>query len=273
MWAPFLGKLPKDLKDLKGAMSAARQVKPKRDQYWADPFLFRKGEELFLFFENFSYAKNRGRISVGRITGEGFEFMGDALVRDYHLSYPFIFKEGDEIYMVPETHKQQRVELWRATEFPLRWELQATALEGSSAVDTTFLKRDGQWWLFCNIANDSFGDHASELHIFKIDGPEMGHIQPHGLNPVVIDSATARNGGRIFERDGRLFRASQNNSYGVYGYGLNLMEIVALSMTDYREEPYIQITPDFQKGVMACHHFDFSGEDFVVDGRKRFGGF
>lgn len=273
MWAPFLGKLPEDLKDLKQAMAAATEVKPGRNQYWADPFLFRQREELFLFFENFSYAKNRGRISVGRIKGRRLELLGDALVRDYHLSYPFIFKEEGETYMIPETHERQRIELWRARDFPLQWELQATALVGSSVVDTTLLKKEGQWWLFCNIANDSFGDHTSDLHIFRIDGPEMAVIEAHKLNPVVIDSSTARNGGRIFERGGRLFRPSQNNSFGVYGYGLNLMEITELSLTDYREEPYLQITPDFRKGVMACHHFDCSGEDFVVDGRKRFGGF
>lgn len=273
VWAPFIGRLPEDLRALPTALRAAREITPKRGQYWADPFLFRSDSGLYLFFENFSYSAQRGRISVGRIEEEGFEFIGDALVRDHHLSYPFLFQEAGEIYMIPETHETRRIEVWRCAEFPLRWELAACALEGTSVVDSTLFKKDDTWWLFCNIAPDSFADHTSELHVFRADGPLLQNLVPHRLNPVIVDSASARNGGRVFERGGKLFRASQNNSYGIYGYGLNLMEITALTLETYREDAFLQLEPDFRKGIVACHHFDLNGEDFVVDGRKRFAGF
>ena len=43
------------------------------------------------------------------------------LERDHHLSYPFLFEHEGVLYMVPETAQAGTVELYRCTEFPLRW--------------------------------------------------------------------------------------------------------------------------------------------------------
>ena len=244
------------------------EITPVGNSYWADPFLFETDGEVFLFFEEFDYGTHRGHISVGRLDGTGFELIGPAHVTPHHLSYPYVFRQGDDIFMMPETHQAGRIEIWRATDFPTGWDLYSTALEGAGAVDCVLKEIDGTWWLFANICRDSFNDHCAELHIFRTDGPALTQIEPHRLNPVVIGSDTARGGGRIFKRNGRWYRSSQDNSGGVYGYALNIMEIEALDIEQYRERRVRHITPDFVPGLIGCHHFDATHGLFVIDTRK-----
>jgi hypothetical protein len=90
---------------------------------------------------------------------------------------------------------------------------------------------------------------------------------------VVTDTRTARNGGRVYRQDGRLFRTSQNNSHGVYGYGLNIMEILQLDLDQYEERPVFQLQPGFRRGLVGCHHMDVSGDRFVIDACRRWGGY
>jgi hypothetical protein len=249
--------------------AAAIPIVPSGNRYWADPFLFRRDGTDYLFFEDYDYGTRRGRISVGRLDASGFTLLGTVLDLPYHLSYPFVFQSGGEIFLMPESHQSGRLEVWRAIDFPLHWELHATALDGARPIDSVLFDDDGCWWLFTNLCHDSFGDCCSELHVFSVDGPNLGAIEAHPLNPVVIDARTARGGGRVFRQDGRLHRASQNNLHGTYGYGLNIMEIDRLDMTGYAEHAVLTIEPDFEPGIIGCHHVDFLDGEFVVDVRRR----
>jgi len=243
---------------------------PPAGTYWADPFLLEHAGALYLFYEVYDYRTGRGHLDVGRVEGDRLVPLGTALKRPYHLSFPFVFHWGGEVWMIPETHSARRLELWRATDFPTGWELVATAFEGVSMADTVAFERDGQWWLFTNICQDSFSDHGAELHLFRIDGPMLGRIEPHPLNPVVIDSTTARGGGRVFEQGGKLYRTSQDNSHGLYGFGLNVMEVTRLDMAGYSERRARHVTGDFDDAIMACHHMDAAAGRFVIDVRRRF---
>ena len=250
----------------------AIDIVPAGNRYWADPFLFEHGGDLFVFFEDYAYGARKGHIGVGKFTDGQFSMIGPALTADYHLSYPFVFSHAGEIFMAPETNQTRRLEIWRCTKFPDAWELHATALEGVPTADSVLFQHNGDWWLFTNISADSYGDHCTELHIFRADGPMLRSLEPHPLNPVVIDARTARGGGRIIVKDGRLLRISQDNAYGTYGYGLNVMEIIRLDAQDYSERLVRKITPDFEEGLIGCHHADFAGDAFVMDVRRRRGG-
>ncbi len=249
--------------------AAGVTLTPSGNVFWADPFLLEHGDALYLFYEVYDYATGLGHLDVGRVEGDDLVPLGTALKRPYHLSYPFVFHWNGEIWMIPETHASNRLELWRATDFPTGWELATTAFEGVSLADTVVFERDGQWWLFTNICRDSFNDFAAELHVFRIDGPMLGKIEPHPLNPVVIDTTTARGGGRVFEQGGKLYRTSQDNSHGLYGFGLNLMEITRLDASGYEEHRVRHLVGDFEAEIMACHHLDAAAGRFVIDVRRR----
>ncbi len=250
----------------------ACEIAPRAGEFWADPFVFDKDGARYIFFENYSYRSGLGRISVGAIKDGAFAYIGDALVSERHLSYPFVFAHNGEIFMMPETHQTQRLEIWRCVDFPLKWTLHATALEGAGPVDSTLFEHDGGWWLFTNLSSGAIGDHCGELHVFQVDGPDLRTITPHRHNPVHLDSRAARNAGRIAVRRGRLLRMAQDNSHGRYGYGLKIMEIVSLDLDRFEERLVRHIEPNFRPGLIGCHHLDFTSDGFVFDARKRIGG-
>ena len=174
--------------------------------------------------------------------------------------------------MMPETCGANRIETWRCERFPDQWVREATVLDNVIAADSSLAQIGDEWWLFTNISTDPFGEMNSELHLYKADGPAMKELTPHPLNPVVFDSRTARNGGRIIEKDGAYYRVSQDNSHGRYGYGVNVMKIDHISLDDYRETLVRKIEPDFEPGAIGCHHMDARGKMVVMDVRTRIGG-
>ncbi|QEE45381.1 hypothetical protein FVA81_12535 [Rhizobium sp. WL3] len=241
-------------------------LKPDDDELRADPFLFPHDGETYVFYEAYTPRNTKAHISVGKLVGDRLERLGIALKAEHHLSYPFIFRHDDGIFMIPETNKARRLEVWRCVEFPLRWELHASALEGQSSADSALFPFRGKWWLFTNLSEfHAYEDHCSELHIFEVDGPDLKWMKPHRNNPVVMGSTEARNAGRPFEYAGRLYRPSQRNEHGIYGYGLNIMEVEELDLHAYRERCVRTIEPDFYPGIVACHHMDALGGRYIID--------
>ena len=41
------------------------------------------------------------------------------LEKDYHLSYPFLFEDNDELFMIPETATNKTIELYKCEEFKM----------------------------------------------------------------------------------------------------------------------------------------------------------
>ena len=242
------------------------------NQYQADPFLWEHLGRTYCFFETYDYRTSKGCISVGELDDRGLVDVRTVLSTDCHLSFPFLFEHDGQLFMMPESCGNKRLEIWRCDQFPDRWELHSTALEGSVAADSHLARIGEDWWLFTNISDDPFGDMSSELHLFRVDGPDLANPVPHPLNPVVFDSRTARNAGRLIERGGTFYRPSQDNSHGVYGYGLNIMRIDHISLEDYSETLVRKIEPDFREGIIGCHHVDTRGDLVVFDTRMARGG-
>lgn len=244
----------------------AVEIRPDKDEIRADPFLLEHDGECYLFYEAYANGATKAHIAVGRIVDDRLERLGVALERDHHLSYPFVFHHEGELFMMPETHQARRLEIWRCVEFPLKWELYSTALHGLSVADSILTRYKDRWWLFTNLSDyHAYEDHCSELHVFEVDGPSLTRVVPHKRNPIVLGSTTARNGGRIFEKNGRLFRPSQRNENGIYGYGLNIMLVEQLDSESYRERCVRTILPDFKEKLIGCHHFDAAAGRYVVD--------
>ncbi|MBS0389126.1 MAG: hypothetical protein JSR15_11665, partial [Proteobacteria bacterium] len=116
--------------------------------FLADPFLFQDGTDTWLFFEDLSFATERGTLCCARLGDDGqLHDLATCLERPYHLSYPQVIRTANGIFMIPETAEAGVVELYRATAFPYRWEWAAKLLE-LRAVDSTVVHSDGRWWMF-----------------------------------------------------------------------------------------------------------------------------
>ena len=235
-------------------------------EFWADPFLIKRDEEYYAFFENYSFNDKKGKISCGRVKGNRLVDVIDVLNLDYHLSYPFIFKEKEEVFMMPETGSNKRLEIYRCINFPDKWELFSTAFEGENIADAFFYDdANNQKWLFLNKSTLQNSSKTSNLFIYKVDSLELNEIIPHKQNPVIIDSRKARNGGSIFSSNNTLFRPSQRNTHGTYGNNLNINKIEKLTINEYVEKTVKIVKPDFYKGLKAIHHLHQVEGLFIFD--------
>jgi hypothetical protein len=236
-------------------------IDPPPGRYFADPFLLERDGTHFLFFEDYDHATERGSISYVEIDPQGRSSAPrPALRRDYHLSYPFLHREGDDLYLVPETGSRGTVELYRARRFPDQWELEGLLIEGFEARDPTILRHDGRYWLFATTGD---GIWADELHVFFSDSL-LGEWTAHPMNPVVSDISRARPAGRIFERGGRLIRPSQDSSE-VYGRRIVLNRIERLDETGYREVPAGRIEAVGPGGALRTHCYAVDGAYEALD--------
>ena len=265
-WRLFLGKdnfFEQDFKNIK-------PLELPKNEFWADPFVCEYKNENYIFFENYNYTTKLGKISCGKIADEKIVNVTDVLVKDYHLSYPFIFKENSEIFMIPETSENRRLEIYKCVEFPNSWELYSTAFEGEILFDTTLYKdNDNQLWLFTNKQSHPDAPVDSELYIYKIDSLKLNKIESHKLNPVMINAEVARGGGSIFRKNDKLYRPSQCNIDGIYGKYLNINEIIELNLNEYKEKRIKTIKPDFQPNLISIHHLDQKSGIFVIDAAYR----
>lgn len=247
-----------------------KTIEPPVDEFWADPFLLKYNDKVYVFFENWEYSRNKGKISVGILQENRITNVSDCIDVNYHLSYPFVFEYNNQVYMIPETGQMKRLEIWRCDHFPNKWSLHKTCFEqiGRSIVDSTIVKdANNQYWLFVNFGSEEFRDHGSHLSVFKIDSPMMNEMIPHKLNPVVTDCRSARNAGNIYiDNKGRLIRPSQASQNGIYGECLNLCHVKGLTIDTYQEEILETITPDFKDGLYSVHHLSQTDDVFVVDG-------
>jgi hypothetical protein len=239
-------------------------IMPPPGRFYADPFLFQRDGRRYVFFEDFDWGSGRAEIRYVEIDDRGGHGSPQpALREDCHLSYPFVFADGDEVYMLPETAERGTVELYRAASFPDEWTLERVLLSDVTATDSTLLRHDDRWWLFVGLVTDG-NRPIDELCLFSSDSLD-GPWEPHPRNPVVSDVRSARPAGRVFARNGHLIRPAQDCSE-TYGGRLVFNRIDLLSPTEYREEPIGVIEPTVETGNLATHSYDSDGTYEVLDG-------
>ncbi|MEY8120918.1 hypothetical protein AB9F26_22340, partial [Falsihalocynthiibacter sp. BN13B15] len=71
----------------------------------ADPFLFENDGKIWVFYEAMNADDGNGWIDVAELDGDTLKPAATALSCPYHLSFPFVFRDKDDIYMLPETQQ------------------------------------------------------------------------------------------------------------------------------------------------------------------------
>jgi hypothetical protein len=248
--------------DIKSAHGFVPLLPPK-DRFWADPFPFEKDGRYFVFFEELMFDTKRGHISVLEIGRDGaVSTPVKVLQRDYHLSYPFIFEWEGALYMIPETGENRTVELYRCATFPNRWVFDCVLIDNIRAVDATLHQISGRWWMFVNVSPDGV-EIYDELHLYHADSP-FGPWLPHKRNPVISDVMQARPAGRLFERDGMLFRPAQICA-PIYGAGLLINQIVSITPDEYMEKRCESVLPGKTDHHIGIHTLNKAGQLALVD--------
>ena len=236
----------------------------------ADPFLVLTQNKYTMFFEVMNRETSQADIGYAESTdGKTWEYRKIVIHESFHLSYPYVFECNNDYYIIPESHRDLSVRLYKAVSFPDKWVYVGNLLSGYHFVDPSIFQYDKKWWLFVTtLESDTLNlYYASDL---------LGEWKPHPMNPIVkFNNKIARPGGRVIVYNSRLYRFAQDD-YSSYGTRVFAFEITELSEKSYREElietPVVNMTGEGWNSA-GMHHVDLHkiGNKWmaVVDGRNR----
>ncbi|HLZ78605.1 MAG TPA: formyl transferase, partial [Sphingomonas sp.] len=92
-------------------------------RFLADPFGLWCNGQLHVFAEAYDYRVRIGTIEVFTYSASlDLVSQQTALVEPWHLSYPLVIAADGQTWMLPEAHRSGSLTLYRAVEFPGRWE-------------------------------------------------------------------------------------------------------------------------------------------------------
>ncbi len=242
------------------------RIQPARGHSWADPCIVSHGS-TYLFFEDFKSGidRSKGCLYVTEINDRGQISKPQLILeRPYHLSYPFVFHHDGAWYLVPESAGNRTIELYKATEFPFTWALEAYLMTDIQAYDTTIFFDAQKVWMFCSVKRVNGASAHDELNLFYTDDLLNGVWKAHPLNPIVSDVKSSRPAGRIFRMHDKLYRPSQDCTVR-YGHSLVFNEILQLTETEYEEIPRFRLDPNWARDVLATHTFSQTSELTVID--------
>lgn len=271
VWTLGIAKQDEDFTFLKRGNYALLKDLP-NNCFYADPFIFEKDNEYFCIFEDFSYKDYIGKLSIAKIDLQAFKQEKVLKLLDKktlsipskkHLAYPYLVRQ-EELYCIPETAEENEAALYSIDVKNKELIKRKTLVSGFPAVDTSIVKYENKWWLFCTNANDFANEN---LYIYHADDL-LGDWKAHANNPVKNDISGSRPGGKMFIKNGELYRPVQDSSV-TYGGQLKIFKIKQLSESSFHEEFDQTISPKrIKKFNKALHTLSFDEEYIIFDCKR-----
>lgn len=241
----------------------------------ADPFMFVENNEWHMFFEVY---KDKGRIAhaTGKKSGTVWSYDQVVLERDFHISFPQVFKWKGKYYMTTE-EQTSIIRLYQATNFPTKWTevdtlYNPTHFGGPSVSDQALFRWKGRWW--------SIAGARQNTYLFYSDSLVDGEWKAHENNPVVQDRPRgARPGGRPIVRDDNVlvFYQDVKDYYGKLIRAYRITDLSPNSFSDHEVDASPVLEPTGEGGSWnshRMHHYDpwslgdGNGWRIAVDGDK-----
>ncbi|MFJ7728157.1 hypothetical protein ACIQXV_18670 [Neobacillus sp. NPDC097160] len=196
-------------------------------EFIADPFIISHQSLFFMFFEILDKTSGKGIIGLATsINGENWNYDRAVLKENYHLSYPYVFKYGDDFYMIPESSEANKVLLYKAKNFPYEWSVVNELIEGNY-VDSSIFQYNNKWWMFAG--------KSGKLHLFFSDTLERNWVE-HPKSPLITNNySITRPGGRVIVEENAIYRYTQDGQPS-YGSAVRVFRITVLSEREYEEE-------------------------------------
>lgn len=258
---------PEDL--ISGRRTPGRHVRwlpASRDGFVADPVVVRgDAEGVDLLVEYFDHGAVKGRIDALRVARDGTVQRHETIIDEtWHLSYPHVARQGDELWCIPEAAAKRTLTAYRRDAVSGRWNGQAI-MEGVRGIDPTLVRHGGRWWMIYSDRRLSDTENVCVAWSDDVAGPWT----PHPRNPVKLDVRSSRPAGDIFEVDGHLYRPAQDCSR-VYGGAVVINRIVRLDETGYEEVEVGRLEPDPGSAYpTGLHTISMRDGYAVIDGLRR----
>ncbi|MFC2076527.1 hypothetical protein ACFLT7_05545 [candidate division KSB1 bacterium] len=229
----------------------------------AHPFWVVDHSRYYMFFTVKNSKAHTGGIGLAEsANGSKWDYRRIVIDESYDLGYPYVFTSGGNYYMIPETHTEPSIRLYRATSFPDKWVYEQDILQGEIFISASIVRFQETWWMFVARSGNE------TLRLFYADD-FRGPWTEHPKSPIIEkDLNIARPGGRPLVIDGSLYRITQDCD-PTYGNQVFAFQVTDISKTTYSEKmiekPIVKMT---SKGwnAEAMHHVDLHriGQDKCI---------
>lgn len=239
-----------------------------KTSFYADPFGFEIKDKKYIIFEEYSQILKRGRIAIAEIANNNLVNKKIILDNKKHLSYPFIFIENNEIFVICESYKSKKLDLYKLDKSNLSLQKIREIFSYQEAIDPTIIKFNNKYWLFYSKKEKS----EEELYLAYANSLHDNFIQ-HPKNPIKSCKASARSAGTPFVTDNQIYRPAQN-CQKFYGEKIAINKINILNENDFNEEICYEILPpknviDNQSSFIAIHTISKLGDITLIDGLQK----
>jgi hypothetical protein len=232
-------------------------------RYYADPAIFCHHGEYYVFLEEYPLATLKGVIAVSKLQEDGTLTTPRVIIEEAtHLSYPAVFEDNGQIYMIPESGDNGTVTLYRSVDFPTAWTPECALIEGVAAYDATVHRNDDGYWMFLTTSRwqSTTRDSLSIFHAENLKGP----WQPHNGNPILIDSRASRPAGSMFRIGETLYRPVQDGA-ARYGDAVIFYRVDTLTKDKFCQTPVGRIIATEPRAACGVHTYNRCDHLEVVD--------
>lgn len=233
-----------------------------RDRFFADPFILSiTDKEIKVLVEDFEYSRWKGAISLLVVDRQTYCLKRKKVLLDLdtHLSFPFIYREASDIFVIPENSASDKLTAWRYSESAEALEM-AVELTDMPVIDPVLYKANGRFLLFGSLRNM---DENRKLFQWESDNL-ISTYKLVSNDPIKVDIKSARRGGGFFKIGDQLYSATQCCEH-TYGEALNICRVDALGMGLLEEKICSILCPD---SIYPCglHTLNVCEGLCVVDG-------
>ena len=244
--------------------------------FTGDPFIFKHDNKYYIFSEILK--NNKGKIAYTEIikNEKGDYYFTDykiVLDKSWHLSYPYIFHDKDDIYMLPEQGTEIKpLVLYKATNFPNEWE-ECITLSSHSCLDSSIFHHNGYYWIYTfdmdlnkhvilyskELLSTKWTLHHRSSVVDIMYNKCSLHTQANWSDGLIHDNG--RCGGYIFKHNGNIYRPIQINETR-YGQGLQLNQIILLDTDEILEKCVLKLYDTNIHHISVCDNiivFDYNG--------------
>lgn len=201
-------------------------IKNNIGSWMADPFIIEENNTAYIFGEMYCYDRYKGSIGFCEIIDNHPTKWKKIISEKYHLSFPNIYKEGNTYYMYVESSDGKEFYRYKCIEFPHKWVKDNVYLDNVELVDTVLFDYNNEKMGFTY----DISSKPKKLLLFTL---KNGKVNFFDRNPISIDDASARPGGKNLIIDGKNIRVAQDCSKE-YGGELVFLEF------DIKNKKYIE---------------------------------
>lgn len=246
--------------------------------FWcADPIAFKDDKFNLLFFELYDKKNKKGKLAYVCIDDIDNSSIDVCLEENNHLSFPFVFKQNESYYMIPETGASKTIMLYEAIDFPKTWKDKKVLAKDVIACDSIVFNNLGKTFVLSSTLKDNAIYCSNRLFELN-DCFELSDIKKE----TKYSNEGIRNGGPLFQYKGKFFRPGQFGTRGDYGRALYIWSFDISSGTDIKIEKIINtsdlafVDSEKKEGIhsySATDEFEFIDTKRIIKNNffKRFG--